>query len=72
MRSKHPIAVPANLADRGVMVLTATKSDCSTEIRTEVPLAAHLEASLAEIIHVGRVELLDRVIVDAVRFPLTV
>ena len=72
VRSKHPIAVPANLADRGVMVLTATKSNCSAEIWAEVPLAAHLEAALAKIIHVGRVELLDRVIVDAVRFPLTV
>ena len=72
VRSKHPIAVPSHLADRGVMVLTAPKSDCSAEIRAEVPLAAHLEAALAEIIHVGRVQLLDRVIVDAVRFPLTV
>ena len=72
VRSKHPIAIPANLADRGMMVLTAPKSNCSAKIRAEVPLGAHLEAALAEIIHVGLVELLDRVIVDAVRFPLTV
>ena len=70
--------IASNLADRGVVVLTAPETNgslvLSAEIRAEVaPLATHLEAALAEIVHVGRVELLDRVVVDSdIRLALIV